>query len=254
VENKYCRYCRYNLTHDRMHIEYYLQLFDEAGSHIDPVDKQYMRDLLSSSNRFGIPTPHLCELCPNCYRPFKIENGEPDTVNRAMYIFEVVSFIAFVIVVWPTLLIVLALPANFVRLVGFIGSKFEVEEAEETQNKKSVLFRTEGNDDYRGNVREAAKEEEEVTEVVRRIDGNVAKLETALLGQRPNEGLATEITLERDEFDVRVDKMRAEMNRKFEEIADTLNTLVRKQRQQAEIEANMRYEQAPSRTTSGYIE
>ncbi|ETO26696.1 hypothetical protein RFI_10438 [Reticulomyxa filosa] len=238
-ENQFCRYCRYNLTEDRMHIEYYLQLFDERGMHVDPVDKQYMRDLLASTDRFGLPTPHLCEMCPNCYRPFKVENNEPDTINRLLYIFEVVSYIAFKLVVWPTLLILLFLPANIARLVDFISSKFVAEVSEEKKQQMSSMFRTEGNNEYRGKVREASKEDEEVTEVVRRIDGNVQKLETALLGQKNKPGEAKEdpsmeISLERDEFDVRIDKMRAEMNRKFEEIADVLAVILRKQRQLAE--------------------
>jgi len=219
-----------------MHIEYYLQLFDDKGIPVDSVDKQYMRDLLAETDRFGVSNPRLCELCPNCYRPFKIENGEPDTINRAMYIFEVVSYTAFKIVVWPTLLIILAFPANVARLVDFIHKNIVAKETEEEENEKTATSKTEGNAEYRSKAREASKVEEEVSEVVKRIDGNVQKLETELLGQRPRpidaqEGVSSEITLERDEFDVKVDKLRAEMNRRFEEIADMLQIALRRQQQ-----------------------
>merc|ERR1712130_770581 len=46
IENNYCRYCRYNLTADRMSIEYYLSLFDRKGQHIDPDDKQFIKNLI----------------------------------------------------------------------------------------------------------------------------------------------------------------------------------------------------------------
>ncbi|ETO14202.1 hypothetical protein RFI_23171, partial [Reticulomyxa filosa] len=240
-EVKFCRYCRYNLTNDRMHIDYYLQLFDEKGISLDPVDKQYMRDLLSATDRFGVPIPRLCEMCPNCYRPFKVENGETDTLNRAKFILEVVSYIAFKLVVWPTLLIVLFMPANVARFANFLSLRFATVETEETQKQKFAKFRTEGNDEYRNRVKNASTDEEEMGEVVKRIDNNVQKLETALLGLRPRpdakDAISSEATGDRDEFDVRIDKMRAEMNRRFEEINNILAIALQRQ-QQAELAAS----------------
>ncbi|ETO00771.1 hypothetical protein RFI_36669, partial [Reticulomyxa filosa] len=105
--NQFCRYCRYNLAEDRMHIEYYLKLFDERSMHMDFVDTQHVRDLLASNDRFGLPTSHLCEI----------------------------SYIAFKLVIWPILLILIFLPANIARLVDFINSKFVVEVSEKNNNK-----------------------------------------------------------------------------------------------------------------------
>ncbi|ETO27212.1 hypothetical protein RFI_09918 [Reticulomyxa filosa] len=248
IENKYCRFCRFNLTNDRLHIDYYLQLFEEQSIHIDPVDIQYMRDLLSTTDRFGVPSTKLCEMCPNCFRPFKIENGEPDIIRRNRYIFEIVSYLAFKVVVWPTLLIVLFIPANIALLSDFIVGRFVAEETEESKKQKSAMYKTEDSDEYRNKVREASKEEDDITEIVKKIDGHVERLELTLLKESKVDEVVPEkpekpekptkdktdkpaVVTRQDEFDIRVDKMRSEMNRRFEEIADILGIAVQRKSQ-----------------------
>ena len=67
-EKMFCKYCRYDLTMDRMPIEQYLAMFEKLGQHVDPADKVYMQELIATVDDTGVPTPLLCSLCPNCYR------------------------------------------------------------------------------------------------------------------------------------------------------------------------------------------
>eukprot|EP01084_Bolivina_argentea_P006952 13123_1 len=175
-ENLYCRYCRYNLTHDKMTIEHYLSLFELRGQHIDPDDKRYMEELLTTSDKYGIPTPLTCNLCPNCFRPFKVLPKGPDVLSRTKFVLEIVSFLVFFITLWWIIILIIFIPACIVKIIKFVikifTSKLSVfkccskDKTKNNKKTKSIMNTSEQNDDYRAKVRQVSKSEEKLDAVV----------------------------------------------------------------------------------------
>ena len=191
-----------------------------------------MRDLLAPHDYFGLEYVKLSELCPNCYRPFPIqENGSPDVVEKLLFMLEVISYVVFLMGVWFFLVVVLFLPANITRLSNYLSSVTTIgSETTEDKVRKSAMFRTETNDVYRAKVREASREEEDQEQVVKRIDRNVDKLEKTLLSKPVVDSSAmagTVADLDTDEFETLVNKMRTEVHRRFEELKEKLESLDR---------------------------
>jgi hypothetical protein len=229
-DSRFCKFCRWNLTDgDRMTIEYYLHLFEERGDHIDPDDQKYMIDLLASADQFGLDYVKLCELCPNCYRPFLVDDrGNPDAVDKMLFMLEVISYIVFMMFVWWLLVIVLWVPANISKLSTYLSTVASLGvDSSEDKVRRSAMFRTETNDVYRAKVREASKEEEDQEQVVKRIDRSVDKLQKTLLSKPKvrDDELAGPSELDQDEFETAVLNMRREINNRFAEIKNLLKSI-----------------------------
>eukprot|EP00486_Rosalina_sp_Unknown_P016651 CAMPEP_0201597008 /NCGR_PEP_ID=MMETSP0190_2-20130828/193586_1 /ASSEMBLY_ACC=CAM_ASM_000263 /TAXON_ID=37353 /ORGANISM="Rosalina sp." /LENGTH=217 /DNA_ID=CAMNT_0048057715 /DNA_START=1263 /DNA_END=1916 /DNA_ORIENTATION=+ len=212
-----------------MTIDYYLSLFERRGQHIDPDDKRYMRELLASQDHSGIPQPITCNLCPNCYRPFKVMAKGPDVINRMMYILEIVSYLVFWMTLRWVLLLALFLPAFIVKVIKWAIKKFAqtLSRGSSERATKSIMNTSEENDDYRAKVRQVSKQEENMDAVVKRIDISVDRLEKTLIGNENDEddGLLEEIHhLRSDEFDEEIKKMKKELNEKFDKIQKLLNS------------------------------
>jgi len=234
TENRYCRYCRYNVSSDRMTIEYYLSLFEAKGQHIDPDDKAYMAELITTIDDSGIPTPLLCHLCPNCYRPFKVlAKGGPDTLDRAMYILEIVSYGVFWWAMRWVMMIVLMIPAGIVKVVipsmKWVVSKvvglLSGDKASDRASK-SIMNTSEENDDYRLKVRQVSKSEEKQEEKIRRIDTSVDRLKETLLGEWDNDDNFEQEMEERrqERFEEQIQKMETDLAKKFAKIESLLRS------------------------------
>eukprot|EP00485_Elphidium_margaritaceum_P010787 CAMPEP_0202689798 /NCGR_PEP_ID=MMETSP1385-20130828/4982_1 /ASSEMBLY_ACC=CAM_ASM_000861 /TAXON_ID=933848 /ORGANISM="Elphidium margaritaceum" /LENGTH=1408 /DNA_ID=CAMNT_0049344987 /DNA_START=72 /DNA_END=4298 /DNA_ORIENTATION=+ len=227
-ENSYCRYCRFNITHDKMTIEYYLQLFDVGGQHIDPADKKYIRDMLSPVNAHsGVPEPITCRLCPNCYRPFKVTAKGPDVIGRALFILEIVSYVVFKYTLRWLFILLIFIPAFIVKLAKFILRKFTETVTGKSSDRatKSIMKASEENDDYRNKVRGVSKQEERMDAVVRRIDTSVSTLKKTLLGDDEDQDMDVDAEpLRSDEFDREVKKMKQDILQKFNEINRLLSS------------------------------
>ena len=222
VENEYCRYCRYNLRDDLMTIDHYLKLFELKGQHIDPDDKQYMRELMALKTGDGVPLPLTCNLCPNCFRPFRVLAKGPDVMNRMMFILEIVSYWVFCVTLRWVLMLILFIPACCQMIFKWIKKRVgsAVSGGKTDQRKtKSRMNMSEENDDYRSKVRQVSKQEEKMDAVVRRIDASVDRLEKTLLGDLiDDDEFEDEIpdhNLRSDEFKIAVDKMKSEIDKKI---------------------------------------
>ena len=203
-----------------MTIEYYLSLFERRGQQLDPDDKTYMRELLASQDSSGIPQPITCNLCPNCYRPFKMMAKGPDVINRMMYILEIVSYLVFWMTLRWVLLLVLFMPAFIIKIIKWILKKFTDTLSGKSSDRatKSIMNTSEENDDYRNKVRQVSKQEESM-DVVKRIDISVDRLETLLVMKMMKKMIIEEVHhLRSYEFDEEIKKMKKELNEKFDKI------------------------------------
>lgn len=225
AENMFCRFCRFNITNDRMTIEYYLSMFDSKGIHIDPDDKRYMIELLTTVGEYGIPRPMTCQLCPNCYRPFKVTAKGPDVINRGMFIMEIVSYIVFLITLRWVILLIICIPAFIVKLIKWIIKKSAqiITGKSSERATKSIMNTSEENDDYRSKVRVVSKQEEKMEAVVRRIDASVNNLKKQLIPEE-DELDADVHNLRSDEFEAEIRKMREDINKKFSTIEKLLRS------------------------------
>jgi len=231
VENDYCRYCRFPLRDDQMTIEYYLSMFERNGQHIDPDDKEYISNLLSTTDENGVPQPLTCKLCPNCFRPYKVLPKGPDVLNRLMFILEIVSYGVFWLTLRWIVMIVLLVPALAVKFAKWMVRKFVDTLSGNSSERatKSIMNTSEENDDYRSKVRQVSKSEEKLDAVVRRIDKSVKHLENTLLGDFIDEGDEDDDmdedlhNLRSDEFEDQIKKMKKELDVKFNKIENMLN-------------------------------
>ena len=248
-ENEYCRFCRFNISGETMSLDYYFHLFEQNSVHVDPEDKVFMVELLESHNRpYNLPNPKLCELCPNCYRPFFIgRDGTRDVLDRKLLIFEVSSYLAFRWVVWPIMVILMFFPANVAKIIQLskkilllsLGGEEEDEGAELEAQKNSIENYVEQNDDYRGRVERQSKQELDVNRLVKRIDLKVLSLEREILHSKEDEFDFTNIQEDEeedkneqepdenlifraDEYNKRVDRIQREMNQRFDEMKKLL--------------------------------
>lgn len=227
AENYYCRYCRYNLTDDSISIEYYLALFEKRGQHIDPEDKLYIKSLLALTDNYDIPQPKTMELCPNCFRPHRVyEDGSRDSLNRMMFILEIVSYMVFYLTLRWMALLLLFIPANIVKILKWMFKKFfETVGVVDTKSDSQLNF-SEENDDYRAKVRLVSKQEEKMVNIVRRIDVNVKRLEDRLVGSMlEDEDVKEEDHILRsDEFNEEVVEMKKELMARFDSIEKLLTS------------------------------
>merc|ERR1712129_584704 len=182
----------------------------------------------------GIPTPLLCHLCPNCHRPFKVlAKGGPDTLDRLMYILEIVSYGVF----WWTLrwgmMIALCIPAGIVKVVipsmkWVVGKVVGLLSGDKSSDRasKSIMNTSEENDDYRLKVRQVSKSEEKQEEKIRRIDTSVDRLKETLLGEWDNdENFEEEMEERRQErFEEQIQKMETDLAKKFAKIESLLRS------------------------------
>jgi len=238
-ESFYCRYCRFNLSDTTMNMEYYVNLFPKKNQHIDPDDKRYVINLFSEKNEFGIPNPKIFELCPNCYRPYKVfDDGTKDVLTRSMFVFELVSYLVFQIFVWPILLIIFLVPAVFVQIA--VGFKKLIQKTQDDDTKSfhgRRMHRSEPNDSYREKVRQVSEQEEKMPQIVKRIDYNVTRLERVIKGydehntntninlDAPGNAPPVDDTVRADEIDKKVEKIRKEMHARFDEFKKSLQIL-----------------------------
>jgi len=232
-EKMFCKFCRYDLTNDRMPIEQYLAMFEKLGQHIDPADALYMQELITSVDDSGIPTPLLCSLCPNCYRPFREEQDGPDVLDRAQFLLEIVSFGVFKYLVRPILIFLFFLPkflSDIVRpAIEFVVFKiaFIFLGDVEGRQSKSIMNASEDNDDFRLKVRQVSQSEEKTDAIVRRIDSSVHRLKNTLMGEWQKEEGDELLEKERvkkraDRFEKQIEKMEEQLQSKFNAIEQLL--------------------------------
>lgn len=193
-----------------------------------------MRQLVATVDDCGIPAPLLCSLCPNCYRPFKEDpNKGPDVLDRAQYMLEIVSFAVFkYLLVRYIFLFLCFLPKFLTDVVRPVIEMLVLKAAslvlgDLDTKSKSIMNTSEDNDDFRLKVRQVSQSEEKQETIVRRIDTSVTRLKRTLMGdwmkQEGDELLEEERQKKRkDAFEDQIEKMEAELHRKFAAIEQLL--------------------------------
>jgi len=207
---------------------------------IDPEDKAYMINMFNEKNQFGLPNPKLCEICPNCYRPYKIFDENKDVLTRQMFVFEIVSFWVFKIIVWPLLLIIFFVPALFLHIVKLFMKMMQKSRSNERKPYSATrIYRSEFNNSYREKVRLVSVQEEKMPQIVKRIDHNVTRLERIIKSydettqtnnmnsnsHGANSAPTGDQSVRADEIDKKLEKIRKDMFTRFDEFKKSLKAL-----------------------------